>query len=50
MLRAEAQMLRCDSGTIFGRDVVPEVCRTSAMSSGSAGAVPPAAAGSRAVQ
>ena len=25
--------LRCESGTIFGREVVPEVCRTSAMSS-----------------
>ena len=34
MLRAEAQTLRCESGTIFGRDVVPEVCSTSATSSG----------------
>ena len=37
MLRAEAQMLACASGTIFGREVVPEVCRMSATSSGSAG-------------
>ena len=36
MLPDETLTLRCDSGTIFGRDVVPEVCRTSAMSSGSA--------------
>jgi hypothetical protein len=28
--------LACVSGTIFGRDVVPEVCNTSAMSSGRA--------------
>ena len=34
MLHAEAHTLRCDSGTIFGRDVVPEVCRISATSSG----------------
>ena len=27
-------MFLCASGTIFGRDVVPEVCSTSAMSSG----------------
>jgi len=32
-LRAEAQTLRWESGTIFGRDVVPEVCSTSAVSS-----------------
>ena len=37
MLRAEAARLRLLSGTIFGRAVVPEVCSTSAMSSGSAG-------------
>jgi len=36
-LRAEAHTLRCASGTIFGREVVPEVCRTSAMSSADAG-------------
>ena len=36
MLRAEAQTLPCVSGTIFGREVVPEVCSTSAMSSVSA--------------
>ena len=34
MLRADAQMFFCANGTIFGRDVVPEVCSTSAMSSG----------------
>jgi hypothetical protein len=34
MLRAEAHRLRCVSGTILGRDVVPEVCSTSATSSG----------------
>src|SRR5690606_6751200 len=33
MLRAVAQMLRWLSGTVLGRDVVPEVCSTSAMSS-----------------
>ena len=32
------------SGTIFGREVVPEVCRTSAMSPASAGPVAPAVA------
>src|SRR5262249_20181891 len=37
MLRADAVTLRWDSGTIFGRDVVPEVCSTKAMSSGCAG-------------
>ena len=37
MLRAEFQMLACDSGTIFGREVVPDVCRMRATSSGSAG-------------
>jgi hypothetical protein len=31
---AEAVMFTCRSGTIFGRDVVPEVCNTSATSSG----------------
>src|SRR6266850_5043598 len=36
-LRAEAHTLRCASGTIFGREVVPEVCRTRAMSSTDAG-------------
>src|SRR5436305_4774285 len=36
MLPAETLMLRWDNGTIFGRDVVPEVCRISAISSGSA--------------
>lgn len=30
---AEAQIFACASGTILGRDVVPEVCRISAMSS-----------------
>ena len=33
VLRAEAQTLRCVSGTIFGREVVLEVCNISAMSS-----------------
>ena len=42
MCSAEAHRLRCDSGTILGREVVPEVCSTSAMSSGSA--MPPRAA------
>ena len=42
MWPAEAQTLRCDSGTILGREVVPEVCSTSATSSGPAN--PPAAA------
>ncbi len=37
MLAAEAQTLDCFSGTILGRDVVPDVCSTSAMSSGCAG-------------
>jgi hypothetical protein len=36
MLRADAQMFCCASGTIFGREVVPEVCSTRAMSSGAA--------------
>ena len=35
MFFAEAAMFAPDSGTIFGREVVPEVWRTSAMSSGS---------------
>ncbi len=39
MWRAEAQTLRWLSGTIFGREVVPEVCSTSATSSGCA--IPP---------
>jgi hypothetical protein len=43
MLRAEAQRFFCDSGTIFGREVVPEVCSTMATSSG--WAKPPLAAG-----
>jgi hypothetical protein len=34
MLRADATRLACDSGTIFGRAVVPEVCRISATSPG----------------
>ena len=34
ILSAEVATLCCDSGTIFGREVVPEVCRISAMSSG----------------
>src|SRR6056297_4087787 len=43
---AEAVTLDCSNGTILGRDVVPEVCRISATSSGpgspsSAGAVSP---------
>ena len=37
MLRAEAQTLACVSGTIFGREVVPEVCSTSAISPACAG-------------
>ena len=36
MLRADAARLRCDSGTILGRDVVPEVCSTMDTSSGKA--------------
>jgi len=43
MLRAEAHRLRCDSGTILGREVVPEVCST--IETSSAWASPPAAAG-----
>ena len=35
MCSAEAAIFDCDSGTIFGRDVVPDVCRNSAMSSAS---------------
>src|SRR5262245_35120548 len=34
ILAADAAMFLCASGTIFGRDVVPDVCNTSAMSSG----------------
>ena len=41
---ADAQTLRCASGTIFGRDVVPDVWSTSAMSSAVAGAPVPNAA------
>ena len=37
MFFAEAAMFAPESGTIFGRDVVPEVWSTSAMSPGSAG-------------
>ena len=33
MLRADIARLRCRSGTILGREVVPDVCRTSASSS-----------------
>ena len=36
MCDAEAARLACDSGTIFGRDVVPEVCSTIDTSSGAA--------------
>ncbi len=36
MLRAELQMLECASGTIFGREVVPDVCRMRATSCASA--------------
>src|ERR1700744_3798504 len=36
MLRAEVQMLAWRSGTIFGREVVPEVCKMRATSYGSA--------------
>ena len=32
MLSADAQRLRCSRGTSLGRDVVPEVCSSSAMS------------------
>src|SRR5262249_54017544 len=41
MWRAEARMLRWESGTSFGREVVPEVCSSRATSSASA--IPPAA-------
>ncbi len=37
MFPAEAHTFRCSSGTIFGREVVPEVWSTSATSSGPAG-------------
>src|SRR6266852_2119025 len=37
MFRADAITLRCKSGTIFGREVDPEVCSTRATSSGPAG-------------
>ena len=33
MCRADAIRLACESGTILGREVVPEVCSTRAMSS-----------------
>ena len=36
MFSAVAQTFPCSSGTILGREVVPEVCRTRAMSSGPA--------------
>ncbi len=36
MLPTDVARLRWLNGTIFGRAVVPEVCSTSAMSSGSA--------------
>ncbi len=36
ILWAEAQTLRWRKGTILGREVVPDVCSTRAMSSGSA--------------
>ena len=36
-LRADAQRFACVSGTILGREVVPEVCRTSTTSPGLAG-------------
>ena len=36
MFEAEAARLHCDNGTIFGRDVVPEVCSTIDTSSGAA--------------
>src|SRR5213078_1090567 len=36
MFEADAAMFLCARGTIFGRDVVPDVCNTSAMSSGDA--------------
>src|SRR5687767_10455616 len=39
-LYADAHTLRCDSGTILGRDVVPDVWRTRAISSGEAGRLP----------
>ncbi len=44
MWRAEARRFFWLRGTIFGREVVPEVCRTSATSSGSAGPPDSAAA------
>src|SRR3984885_3087680 len=37
MLPAEVQILAWRSGTIFGREVVPDVCRMRATSCGSAG-------------
>ena len=33
MCSADAATLDCNSGTILGRDVVPDVCNISAMSS-----------------
>jgi hypothetical protein len=36
-LAADAQRLRCSRGTSFGRDVVPEVCSSNAISAPSAG-------------
>ncbi len=43
MCPAEAQRLAPLSGTIFGREVVPEVCSTSAVSPGPAGRAVPGA-------
>ena len=43
MCRADAQTFRWLSGTILGREVVPEVCSTSAVSSASAAPGAPAA-------
>ena len=45
MWRAEAARLRCSSGTILGREVVPEVCSTSATSSACGGLARSTAAG-----
>ena len=36
MFSAERQIFLCANGTIFGREVVPEVCNTNAISSDSA--------------
>ena len=45
---ADAHTLRCVNGTIFGREVVPDVCNTNATSSGNAGPGCAGAAGARA--